>query len=189
MYSGEHAETKRGIGGSILSFLAMLALVLLLSWGLRTFVVQAYGIPTGSMESTIEIGDMVLSEKVSYYFRDVQPGDVVTFEDPETEDRMLIKRVIAVGGQTVELVDGNVVVDGAVLDEPYTQGRPSVPLVSPQGESIVYPYTVPEGYVWVMGDNRTNSNDSRVFGAVEETSITGRAALTYWPLTRFGLLE
>lgn len=189
MYSGEHAETKQGLGRSILSFVAMVALVLLLSWGLRTFVVQAYEIPSGSMEHTIEIGDMVFSEKISYLVRDVEAGDIVTFEDPEVEGRIMIKRVIAVGGQTVELIDGRVVVDGVALDEPYTNGLPSEPLATPGGRTVSYPYVVPEGYLWVMGDNRTNSQDSRVFGAVEESSVTGRGVLTYWPLSRFGLLE
>ena len=97
---------------------------------------------------------------------------------------MLIKRVIATGGQTVDLRDGAVYVDGVRLDEPYTQGKPSNDLNS----GIQYPYVVPEGYVWVMGDNRTNSADSRAFGAVNMEDITGRAVFRYWPLDRIGTL-
>ena len=126
MYSGEHAEPQgSGILRTIVGLLVMVALVFGLSWALRTFVFQAYEIPSGSMEETIMTGDMVFSEKVSYYLRDVQPGDIVTFQDPEIPGRVLIKRVIAVGGQTVDLVDGKVVVDGVALDEPYTQGKPA----------------------------------------------------------------
>ena len=167
----------------------MVAFIFGLSWALRTFVFQPYEIPSGSMDTTIMTGDMVFSEKVSYYLRDPAPGDIVTFQDPEIPGRVLIKRCIAVGGQTVDLVDGRVVVDGVALDEPYTRGLPSEPLKTALGVEVSYPFTVPEGHLWVMGDNRTNSNDSRYFGAIDENSLTGRAALVYWPFSNFGLLE
>lgn len=159
--------------------------VFVLVWFLSTFVYRAYEIPSGSMEETIETGDMVFAEKVSYYFREPAAGDIVTFEDPLVPGRILIKRCIATEGQTVELVDGQVVVDGAPLDEPYTDGKPSEPLSS----DIEYPYTVPDGCVWVMGDNRTNSQDSRYFGAIPVDTVTGHAVFTYWPLNHIGLLE
>lgn len=148
------------------------------------FVIQPYEIPSGSMENTIEVGDRVFSEKVSYAFNDPQRGDIITFTDPSDPDRVLIKRVVATEGQTVELINGLVYVDGEPLNEPYTQGKPSEDLNS----GITYPYTVPEGYVWVMGDNRTNSADSRAFGAIPIDSITGRAIFTYWPFDRLGFL-
>ena len=167
----------------------MVAFVFVLSWLLRTFVFQAYEIPSGSMEETIMTGDMVFSEEISYYLRDPEPGDIVTFQDPEIPGRVLIKRCMAVGGQTVDLVDGRVVVDGVALDEPYTRGLPSEPLKTALGVEVSYPYTVPAGHLWVMGDNRTNSNDSRYFGAIDEDTLTGRAALVYWPFSNFGLLD
>ena len=186
MDSGQHADYQRpGIirqfGGTIITIAAVFVIV----WFVSTFVYRAYEIPSGSMEDTIEIGDMVFAEKVSYYFRDPEPGDIVTFEDPLVPGRILIKRCIATGGQTVELVDGGVVVDGVAIDEPYTDGKPSDPLRS----SITYPYTVPDGCIWVMGDNRTSSQDSRYFGAVPVDSVTGHAVFTYWPLNRVGVLE
>ena len=92
------------------------------------------------------------------------------------------------GGQTVDLVDGVVYVDGEPLDESaYTGGKPSYPLDGPA--QIQYPYTVPEGCIWCMGDNRTNSSDSRYFGAVPVSSVTGRAFFTYWPISSIGPLE
>lgn len=163
-------------------------LIVIVAIGLATlftrFVMQPYEIPSGSMEQTIEVGDRVFSEKVSYMFGDPVQGDIITFEDPADSERVLIKRVIATGGQTVDLRDGVVYVDGVPLDEPYTQGKPSNDLNS----GITYPYTVPEGHVWVMGDNRTNSADSRAFGAIPLESVTGHAVLRYWPLDRIGTL-
>lgn len=191
MDSGQHAETSgSSVSRTLLSILAMIAVVVLGVILLRTFVFVPYEIPSGSMEETIKTGDMVFSEKLTYYTRAPQRGDIVTFDDPEVDNRTLIKRVIAVGGQTVDLVDGHVVVDGVTLDEPYTLGKQSNPLNrTAAGVEVAYPYTVPEGYVWVMGDNRTSSSDSRYFGAIPVSSITGRAALVYWPMSDFGLLS
>ena len=181
---GEHVKKN-----SPLRLVIEILLIVIVAIGLATlftrFVMQPYEIPSGSMEQTIEVGDRVFSEKVSYMFSDPVQGDIITFEDPADSERVLIKRVIATGGQTVDLRDGVVYVDGVPLDEPYTQGKPSNDLNS----GITYPYTVPEGHVWVMGDNRTNSNDSRYFGAIDEDTLTGRAALVYWPFSNFGLLD
>ena len=175
MDSGQHADRQSpGILRTFVSLLVMVAFVFGLSWVLRTYVFQAYEIPS-------------VSEKVSYYFRDPEPGDIVTFQDPEIPGRVLIKRCIAVGGQTVDIndEDGLVYVDGVALSEPYTRGLPSYTLAS----DVSYPYTVPEGYLWMMGDNRTNSQDSRFFGAIPVSSVTGRGALVYWPLNDFSLLD
>lgn len=196
MYESDHAAYQQrprqsaGILRTLLSVIGLVAMVLVLSWGLRTFIFQAYEIPSGSMETTIMPGDMVLSEKITYYGRPPAAGDIVTFEDPDPEHmgRILIKRVIATGGQTVDLRDGRVYVDDVLQNEPYTHGEPSLALRSYLFEEITYPYTVPPGGLWVMGDNRTNSQDSRYFGAIPESSVTGKALFIYWPLTDIGLL-
>ncbi|MBO7702480.1 MAG: signal peptidase I [Eggerthellaceae bacterium] len=176
--------------GNVLGIVAMIAAVVVIAILLRTFLFVPYEIPSKSMQDTIMPGDMVFSEKVTYYMRQPERGDIVTFTDPEVPTRTLIKRVIATGGQTVDLVNGEVVVDGAALDEPYTKGKPSYPLSrTAVNADISYPYKVPEGSVWVMGDNRTESQDSRYFGAVPVDTISGRASLVYWPLSSFGLLS
>lgn len=186
MDSGQHAaEQKPGIVRSFLNLIIMVAAVIVLALLFKTFVFGAYQIPSGSMEDTIEIGDMVFSGKIGYYFHDPEPGDIVTFEDPGNEERTLIKRCIATEGQVVDLVDGKVSVDGVILDEPYTDGKPSYELAL---SDVVFPYTVPDGCIWVMGDNRTNSADSRAFGAVEVDSVTGKAVFIYWPFKHFGSL-
>jgi signal peptidase I len=187
---GDHAEESTShFGRTALSVVATVAAVVVISWALRTFVVQNYEIPSGSMESTIMTGDMIFSEKITYKFSEPQAGDIITFADPENSYRTLIKRVIATGGQTVDLKDGKVYIDGVELNEPYTHGLASYPLTTAPGVSISYPYTVPEGEVWVMGDNRTNSQDSRYFGSVSVESITGKAVFRYWPLTSIGSLD
>ena len=190
MDSGQHAEKRRSnVLRSLLSIVVMVAVVALGVVALRAFVFVPYEIPSGSMEDTIMTGDMVFSEKVSYYMREPQQGDIVTFDDPEVEGRTLIKRVIATGGQTVDLVNGKVVVDGVELDEPYVSGKESLPLTrTATGVTLSYPYTVPSGCIWVMGDNRTSSQDSRYFGAIPLSSISGRAAFVYWPINHWGSL-
>lgn len=171
---------------SFLRWLAELVLMIGLAFVLaaivRTFIVQPYMIPTTSMVPTIEIGERVLANKFIYRFQDPEAGDVVVFDDPTGQVTTLIKRVIATEGQTVDLVDGKVVVDGTTLDEPYTHDQPSEP------GPIAMPFVVPADCVWVMGDNRTNSADSRWFGAVPLSEIRGQAFVRYWPLDRFEAL-
>ena len=173
---------------TIIEFIVIIVVALAMAWALTNFVVKPYRIPSGSMLETIQLEDRVLSEKISYYFGQPSQGDIVTFKDPEDSSRVLIKRVIATAGQTVDLKDGVVYVDGQALDEDsYTLGKPSYELDSI--EDVTYPYTVAEDCIWVMGDNRTDSADSRYFGAVPISSVTGHAFFTYWPISSIGLLE
>lgn len=171
----------------ILEFFAIIVVSAVLVWAIQAFVARPYRVPSGSMLETIQLNDYVLSEKVTLYASSPQRGQVVTFLDPADSDTTLIKRVIATGGQTVDLRHGSVYVDGVELDEPYTDGKPSYPLASTlDDQDISYPYTVPDDCLWVMGDNRTNSADSRYFGAVPVSSVTGHACLIYWPPRDFG---
>ncbi|NTU88314.1 MAG: signal peptidase I [Actinobacteria bacterium] len=174
---------------SSFEFLVMLAIAFALTWGIKAFVVQPFQVPTGSMDPTIEIGNYILSEKITYYFDDIEQGQIVTFSDPTTDEQTLVKRCIATGGQTVDMVDGFVVVDGVQLDEPYTHGKPSDPFTTTYvGVEISYPFLVPDGSIWVMGDNRTNSGDSRYFGPIPVSSVSGHAFFTYWPFDEIGRL-
>ncbi len=175
-----------------LEWLSVFAVALVAVAFLRLFVVDMYRVPTSSMESTILAGDQILGQKVTLALGlDVEAGEVVVFTNPdETSDHdILVKRVIATAGQVVDLVDGQVVVDGVVLDEPYAQGS-SYPLsTQASGVEVSYPYTVPEGCVWVMGDNRENSADSRYFGAVSTDDLIAVVFARYWPLNRLGLIS
>lgn len=178
-----------GRGGGVAWFIGTLLCAVAVAVLLRVFVVGVYYVPSGSMLETIQVGDLLLGEKVSLALGGPEQGDIVTFDSPLQEGETLVKRVVAVGGQTVELVDGRVVVDGVTLDEPYVNGAPTHSESDYEGSAgISYPYTVPEGTVWVMGDNRTNSKDSRFFGPVSVDDVTSRAILIYWPLSDAGLL-
>lgn len=201
---------KQGWLSGVMEFVVAFAIMLLAILALRTWVVEPFEIPSGSMLQTIQIGDRVFAEKITTALSDMpEPGEIVTFTNPRDHSETLIKRVIAVGGQTIDLRDGVVYVDGVALDEPYTNGQATKPMTSDlsyegavlsygadagelvlnsSGErtktQISYPYTIPEGYFWAMGDNRGNSADSRVFGAVDASAITGHAVFRYWPLFR-----
>ena len=182
-------DTTSERSGGVLWFLGTLALAVAVGVVLRLFVIGVYCVPSGSMLETIQIGDLVLGEKVSLALRDPEPGEIVTFDSPLVEGETLVKRVIAVGGQTVDLVDGSVVVDGVTLDEPYVGDEPTQSLSDLSGSAgITYPYVVPDDCIWVMGDNRTNSKDSRYFGPVSVDDVTSIAVLIYWPLSDFGLI-
>lgn len=164
-------------------WVAIIAAALIAAVVIKTWLIQAFYIPSPSMEQTLNIQDRVLVNKLSYRLHDVNRGDVVVFERPPNDVgqiRDLIKRVIALPGETVEGRDGRVLIDGRPLREPYLAAGT---FTSPFG-----PTEVPDGFVWVMGDNRGNSSDSRVFGSVNESSIIGRAFVRVWPLTALGLL-
>lgn len=178
-------KAKRIVLASIAA--VVVVLVVLLLWSNSNFI--RYVVPSESMVSTFEIGDQVFAEKHAYDNEAPKQGDIVTFAyaDASTDDdTILVKRVAALAGQTVDLKEGAVYVDGNILNEEYTEGRPTYPLKS---SSITYPYTVPAGHIWVMGDNRVNSIDSRWFGAVPLSNLTGKVSLRYWPLNRFGFVH
>lgn len=186
------AHAKHNPLRDVFELVILIALAFGLAFGLRTYVCEPFVIPSASMTSTLKVGDRVLGEKLTYRNSGPQVGDIITFKDPEDDSLILIKRVVATAGQVVEIKDGKVYVDGAVLSESYTNGKPSYPFVNEHGTNldadVTYPYTVPEGYVWVMGDNRTNSKDSRYFGAIPISSVTSKALFVFWPFEDFGAI-
>jgi signal peptidase I len=183
---GETPATTAATHPSFLRWLAelvlMIGLAFILAAVVRTFVVQPFMIPTTSMVPTIEIGERVLANKFIYRFEAPKAGDVVVFDDPTGTVQTLIKRVVAVGGQTVDLVDGKVVVDGVPLDEPYTYGKPSEP------GPVAMPYDVPRGAPRVMGDNPPTTLGGGGPEAVPLDRVRGKAFVRYWPLSRIDTL-
>jgi len=148
---------------------------------LRPFVVKSFWIPSESMVPTLEVGDRIFVNRFIYRFFEPERGDIVVFDSLETDDE-LIKRVVAVPGDRVRVRNGILRVNGDFPDEPY-----AVPVVFPDG-SFFGPTRVPEGEVFVMGDNRPNSHDSRFFGPVPTENIQGEAFFRFWPPSRIGFM-
>ena len=173
---------------SLIEWVLVIGGALAAAFVIKTFLLQAFWIPSASMSPTLVRQDRVLVNKLSYRLHDVNRGDIVVFERPpgETEPiKDLIKRVVATEGETVTVREGDVFVDGERLDEPYLAQDNST-------ESDVCNFSgravVPADHVFVMGDNRTNSRDSRCFGPIDEDLIVGRAFVLIWPLSNFDWL-
>ncbi|MFD9354356.1 signal peptidase I [Streptomyces sp. NPDC060031] len=195
----------------------LVGIALLLALLIKTFLVQAFSIPSDSMQNTLQRGDRVLVDKLTPWFgSEPERGEVVVFHDPanwlsgeptpepnfaqkalswiglmpSAEEKDLIKRTIAIGGDTVECKKGGpVVVNGKELDEPYIY-----PGNTPCDDAPFGPITVPKGKIWVMGDHRQNSQDSRYHmqdstqGFVPVDKVVGRAVVVAWPVTRWATL-
>lgn len=162
----------------VLEGVAIVAAAFLLALLIQQLVLKPYVIPSPSMEPTLIQGDRVLVNRLTYHFRDPERGDVIVFHPPGAAkgSEPFIKRVVAVGGDTVSVHNGALWVNGVAQDEEYVK---EYPIVEEYPEVTIAP-----GYVWAMGDNRNNSGDSRVFGPVSEDRIIGTAFCVYWPLNR-----
>ncbi|MBE9177981.1 signal peptidase I [Oculatella sp. LEGE 06141] len=165
----------------------IIGIALTLAIVIRLFIAEPRYIPSDSMMPTLEIGDRLVVEKLSYRFRSPQAGDIIVFDPPArlqefgyTTDQAFIKRIIGQPGQTVEVRDGTVYVNQQPLIEPYIAAPPAYEL------NLV---TVPEGQFFVMGDNRNNSNDSHVWGFLPAENIIGRAVFRFWSPNRIGAIE
>lgn len=197
--SGRHEKPQRSF---LLELPGLLLAALLVAVVIKTFLIQPFYIPSRSMVPELLVNDRVMVSKVNLWFGDPAQGDIVVFTNPATpieaetvpervvravlealgirtngtED--LIKRVVAVGGQTVEIHDNQVLVDGVPLEEDYL----------PEGVfmSDMAPRLIPEGQLWMMGDNRNESSDSRVFGPIDQDTVIGEAVVRIWPLDRIG---
>ena len=170
---------------------ALWALVLTLF--LRAFVIQAFRIPSASMEDTLLIGDFLFVNKFEYGpkipfthirlpgLRPPRRGDVIVFQFPQDPSKDYIKRCIGTGGETLSIHDKQVWVNGAALREPYAiHGDPAVHPAGYDYRDNFGPYTVAKGQLFMMGDNRDNSNDSRYWGPLDLDLVKGRAMFLYW---------
>jgi signal peptidase I len=188
---GPEPASKRRTGRSWLIELAVIVVVVLgASFLVRTFVVQTFYIPSGSMIPTLQVGDRILVDKLSYHLHGVGRGDIVVFSKPPLEQQNindLVKRVIGLPGETISSVDGQVTINGKVLPEPWLQpGVKTTPGPNPVPFNLDKPYKIPAGEYFVMGDNRTDSEDSRWFGPIPRSLIVGRAFVRIWPLSHLG---
>ena len=188
-YHGQQFETsnreRRAApkkGGGIVEYLVILVVSFALVFGfVRPFVMEAFWIPSGSMIPTLQINDRVLVNKFIYRFTEPERGDIVVFESVENSQQDLIKRVVGLPGDEIAVRRGKLYLNGEPQKEPYTNEK--LPDVTSFART-----TVPEDHVFVMGDNRAASRDSRIFGPIPEKNIEGEAFLRFWPPGRIGLL-
>jgi signal peptidase I len=175
---------------TVREYVETLGVALLLALVIRTFFVQAFKIPSGSMLPTLQIGDHILVNKFVYGprleipmtqwaigqlpgWRQPLPGDVIVFIYPRERDKDFIKRIVAIAGQTIEVQGRTITVDGKPVDDPHGNYE--------KRDHVNFgPYTVPAGHVFVMGDNRDESYDSRFWGPVPMEDIKGLAMVIYW---------
>ncbi|MHB1711364.1 MAG: signal peptidase I [Acidimicrobiales bacterium] len=189
---GPGARSSRSVGRWMLEWAVILLLVVGFTLGLRTYVIQTFSIPSGSMLPTLHIGDRIIVNKLAYDFHPIHRGDIVVFRRPPLEKQNfadLVKRVVGLPGETISASGGHIYINGKLLSEPwlpkgpqsYTGPLPGDP--HPQF-NMPGPVKIPAGEYYVMGDNRVNSEDSRYFGPIPKSLIVGQAFVVVWPLSQ-----
>jgi len=171
---------RRSWQGTVIETLIIIAAAFAIAMLVQTFMFRITGILQKSMLPTVDPGDRVIVNCMTYHFRDPRPGEIIVVRDPQDDKKDIIKRVIAVGGDTIELTDGVLYVNGEVVDEPYVVNKDVV-----KGQPKL---EIPDGYVYVMGDNRPVSGDSRVLGPIPEDRIIGRVICVMWPISHWKTL-
>ena len=195
--------------GAIVELVLIVGFAVGLALVIQAFVVKPYQIPTGSMIPTLEVGQRVLVQRVSYHFSDPEVGDIVVFHPPEgadsnarcgvqikltpqrepcpepidtPDDTNFIKRVVATPGDTLSVKDGHAIVNGEPIPDDFIK-----PCANQAGCDMPQQITIPPDHYFMMGDNRGSSDDSRFWGPVPKDWIIGKAFATYWPLDRIGI--
>ncbi len=190
---------QRGPGRIVFDYGLTALLAIALAIAVQAFVVKPYRIPTDSMANTLVPHQRVLVDRLIYRFRSVHRGDIIVFRCAELGNAVLIKRVVGLPGDLLALHNGRLYVNGVQASDSFvdrpdgvaepTQPAPSLTTDDPGAPwSLAQPYRVPAGHYFVMGDNRTDSDDSRYWGTVPKSAIIGQAFFTYWPPGRIGVL-
>ena len=196
----DEGEQKKKTAKSFLEWGAVILGALLVAFLIKTFLMQAYYIPSSSMTPTLQVGDRVLVNKLSYEVGDIGRGDLVVFGRPATESTVktdLIKRVIGLEGELIEIIEGRIYITQSesssrqLLVEPYlasttyTRGFDNTDLCEKATENSCL---IPDNHVFVLGDNRDGSRDSRFFGPIDENTVVGRAFIRLWPISSLKFL-
>jgi signal peptidase I, bacterial type len=181
--------SRRRAAGCVVEIIETLVLTVVIFFLIQNFVAQPFQVQQHSMDRTFAEGDYVLVDRLSHLWSPYARGQVVVFQPPASTalKEPLIKRIIGLGGDTVEVRNGQVLVNGVVLDEPYLF-RDAAGAAEPTVASDQSQWVVPEGDVFVMGDHRQVSDDSRVFGPIPVSSVIGLGVVRYWPLSEFGII-
>lgn len=176
---------ERSILGELLSWLIYIVIVVILSLGIITFIGQRTKVSGHSMETTLSDGDNLIVDKISYRFRDPERFEIIVFPFQYEEHTYYIKRIIGLPGETVQVIDGYVYINGEMLDENYGLEVMDDPGIAAE------PITLGEDEYFVLGDNRNHSSDSRdpSVGVLHRDDIMGRAWIRIWPLDKFGVIK
>ena len=176
---------ERSILGELLSWLIYIVIVVILSLGIITFIGQRTKVSGHSMETTLSDGDNLIVDKISYRFRDPERFEIIVFPFQYEEHTYYIKRIIGLPGETVQVIDGYVYINGEVLDENYGLEVMDDPGIAAE------PITLGGDEYFVLGDNRNHSSDSRdpSVGVLHRDDIMGRAWIRIWPLDKFGVIK
>jgi signal peptidase I len=189
LHAPERGSAARGC---LLELVETLVLTLVIFLVIQNFVAQPFRVQMSSMEHTFEPDQYVLIDRLSHLWSPYQRGQVVVFRPPESVGEQpdpFIKRVIGVASDTVDVHDGQVFVNGKAVDEPYLFRNDAGEVEPTEANDDQTSWVVPDGQLFVMGDHRQVSVDSRVFGFVPVSSVIGRAVLRYWPLSAFELVQ
>jgi signal peptidase I len=184
--STEVSKARRRSNGTrqAIEWLVLVVGALVIAVLIKTFLFQAFYIPSASMDPTLKVHDRVLVNKLSYHLHSVHRGDIVVFKAPPQEEtaqiKDLVKRVIGLPGDTIEARDNHVYINDRLLKEPYL---PAGTVTDDLPKQVI-----PANSYFMMGDNRGESSDSRVFGPIKRSTIIGRAFVRMWPLTHLGFL-
>lgn len=176
---------ERSILGELLSWLIYIVIVVILSLGIITFIGQRTKVSGHSMETTLSDGDNLIVDKISYRFRDPERFEIIVFPFQYEEHTYYIKRIIGLPGETVQVIDGYVYINGEMLDENYGLEVMDDPGIAAE------PITLREDEYFVLGDNRNHSSDSRdpSVGVLHRDDIMGRAWIRIWPFDKFGVIK
>lgn len=166
---------------TIFELIESVLIAVVLALVIRFFLFEPFYIPSGSMEPTLQVEDKIIVNKIVYRFGEPERGDIIVFKYPLDPSRDYIKRVIGLPGETLEIKESTVYIDGQAITENY--------LPSDTKFMDFGPVSIPEDSYFMMGDNRNNSQDSRVWGTLPEDHIVGKAFLIFWPANRIGLLK
>ena len=186
MVEGHTEEGKKSIFREILNWVVPFAVALLAAFLLKNYVIINADVPTGSMENAIMPGDRLIGNRLAYLKKDPQRGDIVIFRYPDQEEDLYVKRVIGLPGETVDIMDGNIYIDGA--DEPLAEGYLKEEWTVATGN---YHFEIPDDAYLMLGDNRNDSWDARYWTStyVYREKILGKAVVVYWPFADIGKLE
>jgi len=184
--SPRRLRSKGSSKRAVTEWMLVLAIALVAAFLVRTYLFQTFYIPSASMQPTLQIGDRIIVSKVTYDFRSVERGDIIVFRAPPAEHNDcgdpgvtdLVKRVMGLPGEVISSRGNNVTINGKVVPEPWFPATPLGPAIGTM--------KIPAGHYFVMGDNRTNSCDSRTWGTVPKPNIIGHVVFRIWPVNRIG---